>query len=58
MCAAVFDNKNHFPNSMNSKTTNGVSYYIFFKKSKKKTTIERATWKDNSKTDTNTNKVY
>lgn len=55
MCAAVFDTKNHFPNS---KTTNGVSYYIFKKKKskkKKKTTIERATWKDNSKTNKNTN---
>lgn len=58
MCAAVFDNKNYFPNSVNSKTTSGVSYYILKKEKKKKTTIERATWKDNSKTDKNTNKVY
>lgn len=33
MCAAVFDTKNHFPNS---KTTNGVSYYIFKKKKVKR----------------------
>lgn len=37
-----------------------VSVITSLKKSKKKkkTTIERAPWKDNSKTDKNTNKVY
>lgn len=35
-----------------------ITSFFLKSKEKKKTTIERATWKDNSKTDKNTNKVY